>query len=75
MDFAPETCSPHVKRVYVKLQDTTSANILQYLERTTECIRGALHKNENNKVLVRTYFLDCANIDIEAGMIVFRCTA
>ena len=78
MDFAPEACPPHVKRLHVKLQDTASANILQHLERTTEFIRDALRENENNKVLVRLNMHRlCQSLDyeIEAQMNVFRCTA
>ncbi|KAI0344996.1 DSPc-domain-containing protein [Trametopsis cervina] len=52
LDFAPEELPPNFKRLHIKLQDTSSSNILQYLEVTTEFIKSALEEDENNKVLV-----------------------
>lgn len=52
MDFTPANCPAHIKRLHVVLQDTSTANILQHLEQTTEFITAALQENETNKVLV-----------------------
>ncbi|KAI0689789.1 protein-tyrosine phosphatase-like protein [Cytidiella melzeri] len=52
VDFVPEPCPSHIKRLHVKLNDTPAADILQHLEETTEFIRSALLQNESNKVLV-----------------------
>ena len=43
----------HIKTLHIKVEDTFSSPLIDYLPSTTEFIRGALEENETNKVLVR----------------------
>jgi atypical dual specificity phosphatase len=51
MEHTPTTM-PNVVRHLVPIADRWNANILKYLDGTTEFIRAALAENEDNKVLV-----------------------
>jgi len=51
MEHTPTTM-PNVVRHIVPIADRGNANILKYLDGTTEFIMAALAENENNKVLV-----------------------
>lgn len=53
-------CIPEERRLHVRLPDTSSADILVYLNGTTEFITSALAENETNKVLVRCRILPSA---------------
>lgn len=47
------TTTPHIPKFHVPIADSWDADILIYLDRTTDFIRQALTENESNKVLVR----------------------
>ena len=42
-----------LKTLHIRIHDEVGANLLGYLEETTEWIKAALAENETNKVLVR----------------------
>jgi len=54
MERTPTT-TPHVPKFHVPIADSWDADILIYLDRTTEFIRQALADNESNKVLVHCF--------------------
>lgn len=53
------TTTPHISKLHVPIADRWDADILSYLDRTTEFISQALAENESNKVLVRYDLASC----------------
>ncbi|EMD39274.1 hypothetical protein CERSUDRAFT_152359 [Gelatoporia subvermispora B] len=54
MNHAPKFPSslPHLKTLLIPIEDSPQADILQYLEQTTQFIKDALSENDTNVVLV-----------------------
>jgi len=55
MEHTPTGTMPNMVRHFVPIADRWNANILKYLDGTTEFIRAALAENEDNKVLVHCF--------------------
>jgi len=73
---------PHLKTLHIPIEDTPQADLLRYLEQTTQFIKDALAENDTNVVLVhclmgmsRSATVVCAYLVATTSMLPSECVA